>query len=73
MILPDALTLPNVKDLSLPFGVVLPEVNSLHLEFNGHMSSYMTIEEYFERWIVSFLYIYLHGEVNQKNSIRNVI
>lgn len=40
--------LPNTINLNLPFGVTLPEVNSLHLEFNGHMSSYMTIEDYYE-------------------------
>ena len=42
------MTIPNTFNLKLPFGVVLPEVNSLHIEYNGHMSSYATIEEYYE-------------------------
>jgi hypothetical protein len=40
--------LANTKNLELPFGVVLPEVNGLMIEFNGHTASYMTIEEYYE-------------------------
>lgn len=42
------MSLPNTVNLALPFGITLPEVNSLHIEFNGHMSSYATIEEYYE-------------------------
>lgn len=42
------MNLPNILNLELPFGVTLPEVNSLTFDFNGHMSSYMSIEEYYE-------------------------
>jgi hypothetical protein len=37
--------LPNTLNLELPFGITLPEVNSLHITFNQHMSYYETIEE----------------------------
>jgi hypothetical protein len=37
--------LPNTLNLELPFGITLPEVNSLHITFNQHMSNYETIEE----------------------------
>jgi|SRR5581483_6631440 len=40
--------LPNIKNLRLPFGVTLPEVNSLAFEFNHHMLSHESIEEFFE-------------------------
>lgn len=42
------MSLDNTKNLELPFGVVLPEVNELMLDYNGHMGSYMTIEAYYE-------------------------
>lgn len=38
----------NTKNLELPYGVILSEVNELMLDYNGHMGSYMTIEEYYE-------------------------
>lgn len=41
-------TLNNVKNLELPYGVTLSEVNELMFDFNGHMGSYMSIEEYYE-------------------------
>lgn len=40
--------LPNTKNLELPFGVILPEVNGLMFDYNGHMANYMSIEEYYE-------------------------
>lgn len=40
--------LSNTKNLQLPFGIILPEVNSFMADYNGHMSSYMSIEEYYE-------------------------
>ena len=47
--------LPNTKNLELPFGVVLPEVCELYIEFNAHMGSHSTIAEYYrfdgEDWV----------------------
>lgn len=43
--------LTNTINLELPYGVVLPEVNGLMLDYNGHMSSYMSIEDYYEKYI----------------------
>lgn len=42
------MALPNTKDFELPYGGTLSEVNSLLFEYNGHMGSYMSIEEYYE-------------------------
>jgi hypothetical protein len=45
----------NIRNLELPFGVTLPEVNSLAFECNAHMSSYMSIEEYYDNFDVDWV------------------
>lgn len=42
------MNLKNTENLQLPYGIVLPEVNSLMLDYNGHMGSYLSIEDYYE-------------------------
>lgn len=46
--------LSNAKNLALPYGVTLPEVNSLSIEFNGHMAVYETANEFYaddDAWV----------------------
>ena len=38
----------TIKDLELPFGVTLPTVSSLGIEFNPHEGVYETIDEWLD-------------------------